>query len=71
MYRAVAGVVAAAAVGAGAYVTYQKENERLVLEQIRLLMEQESAESKTGPVMTVAAPPDENSNQSKHCSPVK
>lgn len=56
MYRALGGVVAAAAVGAAAYTTYQKENERLVLEQMRLLMEQEDAETKTTPVTRVAAP---------------
>lgn len=41
MLRAVAGVVAAAAVGAVAYTSYQRENERLVGEQMRQLMEEE------------------------------
>jgi hypothetical protein len=60
MYRALAGIAAAAAVGVAAYTTYQKETERLVLEQMRLLMEQEASHTKNEPVMTLAALTDEN-----------
>lgn len=57
MLRAVGGLVAAAAVGAAAYTTYQQGNERLVQEQLKLLMAKEREEKRGAQGKNKAAGP--------------